>query len=139
MELVTLDSRYGGNDVYQLATRAFRSAHRKVGGGAYAHAIERDLEAAVGEMGEVAAWIAYGGPDPALDALDRAEAVLSGGVNARDPGPGGWSRPKSPGIGAAFTPSWASGRPPSSCAEQTSGATTTLADATGELRRILAA
>jgi tetratricopeptide (TPR) repeat protein len=165
MELVTLDSRYGGNDVYQLATRAFRSARRKVGGGAYAHAIERDLEAAVGEMGEVAAWIAYDADQldasrritheamflsrsagdrglelfelshlallalqlrrsrealriaeditaearlsprviamfelrkgralaqlaartPALDALDKAEAVLSGGVNARDP------------------------------------------------------
>jgi tetratricopeptide (TPR) repeat protein len=58
-ELITLDSRYGGNDVYQLAMRAFRTAHKKLGSGAYAPAIERDLEAAVGETGEIAAWIAY--------------------------------------------------------------------------------
>jgi tetratricopeptide (TPR) repeat protein len=75
-ELITLDSRYGGDDVYQVAIRAFRSAHRKLGNGAYHHAIERDLEAAVGETGEIASWIAYDADQHAVSRQVVHEAML---------------------------------------------------------------
>jgi transcriptional regulator with XRE-family HTH domain len=57
--LVKLDTLHGGNDVFPLALRLFRDAGRKLGAGAYPPAIERDLMAATGEIGEVAAWLAY--------------------------------------------------------------------------------
>lgn len=57
--LVKLDGRYGGADVFPLALRVFRAAHRRIGSGAYPAGLERDLLAATGEAGEVAAWVAY--------------------------------------------------------------------------------
>lgn len=58
-QLVALDNAYGGNDTHELAARMFRTASRKLACGAYAPAVEADLQAAVGELGEVAAWLLY--------------------------------------------------------------------------------
>lgn len=52
--LVRLDTEHGGDDVLPLALGAFQEARGRLGPGA-----ERDLVAAVGELGEVAAWVAF--------------------------------------------------------------------------------
>jgi tetratricopeptide (TPR) repeat protein len=57
--LVKLDGLYGGRDVLPLALRVFRTTTLKLGAGAYRPEAERDLVAATGELGEVAAWLAY--------------------------------------------------------------------------------
>ncbi|GAA4087273.1 helix-turn-helix transcriptional regulator [Actinomadura miaoliensis] len=57
--LVRLDTVYGGNEAFPLALRVFRDAHRKLAVGAYEPKVERDLVAATGEIGEIAAWLAY--------------------------------------------------------------------------------
>ncbi|WP_067793166.1 helix-turn-helix domain-containing protein [Actinomadura formosensis] len=57
--LIRLDTEHGGNDLLPMALRAFRAAHDRLGAGAYVPAVERDLIAAAGEAGEVAAWLAY--------------------------------------------------------------------------------
>ncbi|WP_326646444.1 hypothetical protein OG884_17625 [Streptosporangium sp. NBC_01755] len=57
--LVSLDTVYGGNEIFPLALRIFRTASAKLAAGSFTTAVERDLEAATGEAGEVAAWIAY--------------------------------------------------------------------------------
>ncbi|TDD32208.1 hypothetical protein E1287_23570 [Actinomadura sp. KC06] len=57
--LVRLDIEHGGRDILPMALRAFRAAGRRLGSGAYLPAVERDLIAATGEAGEVAAWLAY--------------------------------------------------------------------------------
>lgn len=57
--LVTLDSAHGGNEVFPLSLRIFRTVSAKLATGSLAAGIERDLEAAAGESGEVAAWQAH--------------------------------------------------------------------------------
>ncbi|MFI0486121.1 hypothetical protein [Actinomadura sp. 9N215] len=57
--LVKLDSMWGGHEVFPLALRVFKAANHKLGIGAYEPGIERDLMAATGETGEIAAWLAY--------------------------------------------------------------------------------
>lgn len=57
--LVRLDTLHGGSTLLPHAVRVFREAHHKVGVGARDSRIERDLLAAAGETGEIAAWIAY--------------------------------------------------------------------------------
>ncbi|RAY15047.1 XRE family transcriptional regulator [Actinomadura craniellae] len=57
--LVRLDTLHGGDDVLPLALRVFRAGSHRLGTGAYRPGVQRDLEAAVGEAGEVAAWMAY--------------------------------------------------------------------------------
>jgi transcriptional regulator with XRE-family HTH domain len=57
--IVELDGRFGGTDLARLAVRFFRSVHQQLGTGAYEPAIERDLQAAAGELAEVAGWLLY--------------------------------------------------------------------------------
>jgi transcriptional regulator with XRE-family HTH domain len=57
--LVRLDTMYGGGDVLPLALRAYRPAAHLLAIGRYAPGAERDLQAATGEAGEVAAWAAF--------------------------------------------------------------------------------
>jgi transcriptional regulator with XRE-family HTH domain len=57
--LVDLDFQFGGDQPSDIALRLFRSVHRKVGVVPCAPGIERDLHAAVGELGEVTAWLLY--------------------------------------------------------------------------------
>jgi transcriptional regulator with XRE-family HTH domain len=57
--LVDLDVQFGGDQSSEIALRLFRSVHRKIGVAPCAPGIERDLHAAVGELGEVTAWLLY--------------------------------------------------------------------------------
>jgi transcriptional regulator with XRE-family HTH domain len=57
--LVRMDGAYGGADVLPVALRAFRAAAGMLATRAYEPAVRRDLQAACGEAGEVAAWVAY--------------------------------------------------------------------------------
>lgn len=57
--LVSLDNKFGGGDLVQMATRHFTSIHSLLGAGAYDRRLERDLNAAAGELAEVAGWLAY--------------------------------------------------------------------------------
>ena len=58
-ELVRLSGVRGGDDVLPMALRAFRAAGHTLGKGDHPRAVERDLIAATGELGEVTAWLAY--------------------------------------------------------------------------------
>lgn len=57
--LVTLDNTAGGTTLVPVATGLFTRAHAHLASGRYLPRIEHDLEAAVGEIGEIAAWFAY--------------------------------------------------------------------------------
>ncbi|MGW0004663.1 helix-turn-helix domain-containing protein [Nocardia grenadensis] len=58
-QLVDLDATFGGDQSSQFALQLFRSAHRKLGSARCDRRIERDLYAAVGEIGEVTGWMLY--------------------------------------------------------------------------------
>ncbi|MGH3373791.1 MAG: hypothetical protein ACRDP6_03535 [Actinoallomurus sp.] len=75
-ELVRLDTLHGGNDVLPLALRAFRNAHQRLSAGTYVPKVEKDLIAATGEAGEVAAWIAYDADQQATSRQIIHEALM---------------------------------------------------------------
>lgn len=56
--LIMLDSRFGGTAIADLALRAFTTARTALATGRH-HSDERDLQAATGEAGEIAAWTLY--------------------------------------------------------------------------------
>ncbi|MGI5325512.1 hypothetical protein [Actinomadura nitritigenes] len=56
--LIVLDSRFGGTSIADLAVRAFTTARTALATGRH-DADERDLQAAAGETGEIAAWTLY--------------------------------------------------------------------------------
>jgi transcriptional regulator with XRE-family HTH domain len=58
-QFVALDNAYGGNDLHRIALRAFHNAGRKLACGAYTATVETDLQATVGELGGIAAWLLY--------------------------------------------------------------------------------
>lgn len=58
-EIIALDNRFGGADLLRLSRRFFRTIHRQLGAGTYDPGLERDLQAAAGELAEVVGWIAY--------------------------------------------------------------------------------
>lgn len=78
-ELVTLESRLGGDAMLPAAIKAFRAAQLSLA--AIPKQDRLDLEAATGEAGEVAAWIAYDSDRPgqsyslARDALVHSRAA----------------------------------------------------------------
>ena len=74
--LVDLDTRYGGDDVSRLAVRVFRAAYQRLAGGLYVPVVERDLQAAVGELGQVSAWITYDADQKSLSRQLVNEAIL---------------------------------------------------------------
>jgi tetratricopeptide (TPR) repeat protein len=57
-QLIVLDSRYGGTAIANLAVHAFQAARSALATGRH-DAQERDLQAATGETGEIAAWTLY--------------------------------------------------------------------------------
>ncbi|MGH3867490.1 MAG: XRE family transcriptional regulator [Pseudonocardiaceae bacterium] len=59
LQIIELDGRFGGTDLAPLAVRFFRSVHQQLGSGAYEPSLERDLQAAAGELAEVAGWLLY--------------------------------------------------------------------------------
>ncbi len=75
-QLAALDTRHGGDDLVAIATRTFKTAHSCLASGAYVSAAEHDLQAAVGEAGEVASWIAYDADQQPLSRLLCHEAML---------------------------------------------------------------
>lgn len=58
-ELIDLDVQFGGDQSSGVALQLFRSVHRKLGASQCDPAVERDLYAAAGELGEVAGWLLY--------------------------------------------------------------------------------
>lgn len=58
-EIIALDNRFGGADLLRLSTRFFRTVHKQLGAGTYDLRLERDLQAAAGELAEVVGWLAY--------------------------------------------------------------------------------
>jgi hypothetical protein len=68
-QLVRLESLHGGDDVYPLALRAFRIASMNLE--RLPQAAATDMEAATGEAGEVAAWIAFD-----ADRLDESRRLI---------------------------------------------------------------
>ncbi|HEY8524244.1 MAG TPA: helix-turn-helix transcriptional regulator [Acidimicrobiales bacterium] len=74
--LIELDTSYGGDDLARLAARAFRSAYERLASGLYVPGVERDLQAAIGELGQVAAWIAYDSDKQQLSRQLTNEALL---------------------------------------------------------------
>lgn len=58
-EIITLDNRFGGADLLRISARFFRTLHKQLGAGTYDLKLERDLQAAAGELAEVVGWLAY--------------------------------------------------------------------------------
>jgi transcriptional regulator with XRE-family HTH domain len=75
-QFAALETRYGGSDVLPIAARTFRAAHSRLASGSYVPGAERDLQAAVGEAGEVAAWVAYDSDQQPLSRALCQEAML---------------------------------------------------------------
>jgi hypothetical protein len=57
--LVSLDNRFGGADLVRVAVRFFGALHNLLGVGAYDRRLERDLNAAAGELAEVVGLLVY--------------------------------------------------------------------------------
>jgi hypothetical protein len=75
--LIELDTNYGGDDLARVAARAFRTAFDRLASGIYVATIERDLQAAVGELAQVGAWIAYDADKQALSRQLVNEALAA--------------------------------------------------------------
>ncbi|QXJ22760.1 helix-turn-helix transcriptional regulator [Actinomadura graeca] len=73
--LIVLDSRFGGTSVAALAVQAFTSAKTALATGRH-DADERDLLAAAGETGEIAAWTLYDANRLAESRATAHEAML---------------------------------------------------------------
>lgn len=74
--MVALDSQYGSDDLVPVVVRAFRAAHGRLVSGRYESNVERDLQAAVGEAGELAAWVAYDANQQTVARQLNHEALL---------------------------------------------------------------
>ncbi|MGW3471557.1 hypothetical protein ACWDKQ_24565 [Saccharopolyspora sp. NPDC000995] len=74
--MVALDGVHGGAEVAPIALRCFRRAHRILGEGRYAPAIERDLEAVTAELGELSGWLLFD-----AERHDEARAVNAEALN----------------------------------------------------------
>ncbi|MGK5533307.1 helix-turn-helix domain-containing protein [Streptomyces sp. URMC 129] len=57
--LIALDNELGGPPVAELAVRAFRSVHRRLGDGDFEPRHESDIRAAAAELAEVAGWTLF--------------------------------------------------------------------------------
>lgn len=76
-ELIGLDTKFGGDDVLALAVRAFRSAYRQLASGLYVPALEHRLPATVGQLAQVASWVAYDADQQSLSRQLAHEALLA--------------------------------------------------------------
>jgi transcriptional regulator with XRE-family HTH domain len=74
--LIELDTNYGGDDIARLAVRTYKNAYRRLASGLYVPSSERDLRAAVGELAQIAAWIAYDADQQATARTLTNEALL---------------------------------------------------------------
>src|SRR5439155_26910938 len=74
--LVALDTTYGGDGIARPAVRAWRAAEQHLAAGRYQPGVERDLQAAVAELGEVAGWLLYDADRPDESHRVSVEALL---------------------------------------------------------------
>ena len=74
--LVELDTRYGGDDLVRLAMRAAKAADAQLAAGCRARTMASDLQAAMGELAQVAAWIAYNANQQQLSRRLTNKALL---------------------------------------------------------------
>lgn len=58
-QLVLLDNHFGGDEIAGIAVRLFRTVTNRLSAGLYEPAIERDLMATAGELGELAGWLLF--------------------------------------------------------------------------------
>jgi DNA-binding XRE family transcriptional regulator len=58
-QIVALDNRFGGADLTKLCVRFFRTFYNQIGSGIYNQSVDRDLQAAAGELAELTGWVAY--------------------------------------------------------------------------------
>ncbi|QUH03357.1 hypothetical protein HUO13_23275 [Saccharopolyspora erythraea] len=58
-QFVKLEALLGGGDIVASVIRRFRDAQRVLGEGRYLPQVERDLEAAAAELGELAGWMLH--------------------------------------------------------------------------------
>ncbi|WP_157103834.1 XRE family transcriptional regulator [Nocardia harenae] len=74
-QLVDLDATFGGDQSSGAALQLFRSVHRKLGVARCEPAVERDLYAAAGELGEVVGWLLYDAGEHELVRQVNSEAL----------------------------------------------------------------
>lgn len=74
--LVALDTMHGSEGLYSNAVRAFRNAHRKLSVVGVRDELASDLHAAIAEVGEVAAWLAYDSEHQDISRQVASEAIL---------------------------------------------------------------
>lgn len=74
--LVSLDTAHGSAGLDGIAARAFRQAQQRAATTGVAPAAAADVHAAVAELGEVAAWIAYDAEEQASSRELATEALL---------------------------------------------------------------
>lgn len=74
--LVALDTAHGGGDLHKVALRAFTGAARRLADGTYRPGVEKDLQAAVAELGQVAAWLAYDAEDQEASRRVATDAAM---------------------------------------------------------------
>jgi transcriptional regulator with XRE-family HTH domain len=74
--LIALDGQHGGNDLVGLAVRLFRGSRARLATRRHAPGLERDLAAATGEAGQVAAWVAFDANRQSLSRQLAHEALV---------------------------------------------------------------
>ncbi|WP_234348058.1 tetratricopeptide repeat protein [Streptomyces specialis] len=57
--LIVLDNQTNGLPIAEMAARAFKKVHRRLGAGAYEQKYERDILAAAAELAEIAGWALF--------------------------------------------------------------------------------
>lgn len=76
--LIGLDNQFGGDDIAGLAVRTFRGAKGRLEAGLYRPGVELDLQAAAGELAEVAGWLLHdAGQEEASRQLGHESLMLS--------------------------------------------------------------
>lgn len=75
-QLVMLDTVHGSEGLYSTAVRAFRNAHRRMSTSGVRTGLLGDIHAAVAEVGEVAAWLAYDSERQQISRQVANEAML---------------------------------------------------------------
>jgi transcriptional regulator with XRE-family HTH domain len=74
--LVALDTMHGSESLYATAVRAFHTAHRRLAALGAAPSVRSDLQAAIAEIGEVGAWLAYDSEHQDVSRQVANEAML---------------------------------------------------------------
>jgi transcriptional regulator with XRE-family HTH domain len=74
--LIDLDTRYGGDDLVHLAVRATRTVDDQLAAGCRTRTLESEFQAAVGELAQVSAWIAYDADQQQLARQLTSEALV---------------------------------------------------------------